>query len=73
MTRLDGKRGTILTFSWVEGSERDRVASLVDELPPLVAKRPSSADDDQDDDTTRTLTFTMSRLVKRVLARPRTR
>ena len=33
VTRLDGERGTILTFSWVDGSERERMASFVDELP----------------------------------------
>jgi hypothetical protein len=65
VTRLDGERGTILTFDWVDRKARARMASFVDELPPIWCGSPDLLDDD-DADTVPTLTDTLGRLVSRV-------
>ena len=65
VTRLDGERGTILSFEWVDGRARARMASFVDELPPVWSGSPSLLDEDEPD-TPSTVTDTLGRLVSRV-------
>lgn len=71
VTRLDGERGTILSFDWVDGSARAQMSSFVEELPPVWAGSPDLLDDDPD--TAPTLSDAVGRLMNRVLTRSRSR
>ena len=72
VTRLDGERGTVLMFDWVDVGARARISSFVDGLQPVWSGSPSQLDD-EDPDTAPTLAHTVGRLMDRVLTRNRGR